>query len=115
VAIYALETRLPSYFIHRAFLKDAERFVLEQAKNLQKEAYEPNDYKVKIQDKTGTQTLNSIDEFQYSEFPNDTQFVELEYRGWRPVRFNVELRFDKEVMFTNLNITIESESPRQQA
>src|SRR6266576_2381700 len=112
MAKYAFQRRLPSYFVNRAFLKDAELFIQEKARNFQGENYNPEQYTIEIQDSLGTQTLASIDDFHYSEFPNDTRSIRLKHETYHPQYFVIRLTLDQE---PKLQIDLRSESPRQQA
>ena len=93
---YALERGLPSYVVNRSFLKDAEFFIYKKAKDFLGLDYRANNYRIKIQDGLGTQTLASIDEFRYSQFPDDTIAMQLQYEGGSPEYSNIELRLASE-------------------
>ena len=84
MAQYSFEKKLTStsYSVNRAFLKDAELFICKKAEDLQEEKYDRAKYQIQIQDRLGTQTLASIDEYRYSQFPNDTKSIQLEYYGF---------------------------------
>jgi hypothetical protein len=89
MAGYKFEKKLRSYSVNRRLLKDVELFLLEKAKELAEEKFKPDDYSVQIEDSLGTQTMSSIDEYQYSQFPNDTKTINLHYLSYRA---DVDLR-----------------------
>ena len=68
-----LKRQLSSYSVNRAFLKDSELFIRKKGEELLRENFDAKKYKIQIRDSLGTQTLESIDAFQYSQFPNNTQ------------------------------------------
>ena len=82
--------------MNRAFLKDSELFIRKKGEELLRENFDAKKYKIQIRDSLGTQTLESIDAFQYSQFPNDTQLlILLEYQDYSTkVDFTFELRLD---------------------
>jgi hypothetical protein len=111
---YAFERQLSSYSVNRAFLIDSELFIRKKAEELLRETFDAKKYKIQIQDSLGTQTLESIDEFQYSQFPNDTKSIRLEYQHYdRKVDFTFALQLDVNPSFSSVKITLSGDSPRQ--
>lgn len=115
------ETELPSTRVSRELLKSLENYIIERVRVYAegvKEGHRDNiqGLKITITDSFGAETINTINQFIPTKFPDSTESIEVSYSApWRTEfkRLDVIIKFNKERRHSTICISYEGTNSRE--
>ncbi|MHA1213099.1 MAG: hypothetical protein ACTSSH_11620 [Candidatus Heimdallarchaeota archaeon] len=110
---YSLNKKIKSTFVSLVLLQEVEKYLLEQGKSL----CENDDqiiYKAMIDDKFGTERIDSFVNYHRSTLPNEAKRVAL---GVRDSHYNqrIEISFSRDKDYSDLKVVIDGDSAKEKA
>lgn len=105
---FSLEKQIPSCHVTKGLLNDIEEFLTKELSQLNEEAHKNfgEYYKIKFTDRMGEEILNSIVDYKDTQFINSIYEVKQYYDIYKPVRFSIEIIFNKkDKIFSKVNIS----------
>lgn len=117
MAFFKLEKKIDSCLVTKNLLKQIEDYLLNE---LPKKADIPKEkfyeeYKLIVRDKIGEETLSNISEYKISLFSDSTNYVGHHLSIYRPIHLEVVIHFNKYKEFAKIEISYESDNPREDA
>jgi hypothetical protein len=114
---FKLEKQLPSCDVDKKLLKGIQDYLLARAKALAGEdILEGNDrFSVQIHDDLGVETVRSVDDIPGSQFLDSTKRIQLRLNlkyGLKGFPLEIDVKFDKDRIFSNLNIAYSGNDAR---
>jgi hypothetical protein len=114
---FKLEKQLPSCDVDKKLLKGIQDYLLARAKALAGEdILEGNDrFSVQIHDDLGVETVRSVDDIPGEQFLDSTRRIQLQLNlkyGLKSFPLEIDVKFDKDRIFSNLNIAYSGDDAR---
>jgi hypothetical protein len=119
---FRIETKLPSTRVTREFVKSLEHFISRRVDGLMDENDDRNEIasalKITITDALGSETMQTIDHFVPTKFPDTTKSIEFSFSG--PCNsalkgLELEMQFHKDRQFSRVRVSCENSNPRDLA
>lgn len=117
MAFFKLEKKIDSCLVTKNLLKQIEDYLLNE---LPKKTGIPKEkfcekHKLIVRDKVGEETLSNISEYKISLFSDSTNYVGQHLSIFRPIHLEVVIHFNKYKEFAKIEISYESDNPREDA
>jgi hypothetical protein len=119
---FRIETELPSTKVTRELVKSLEHFISRRVDALMGEKDDRNEIasalKITITDALGSETMQTIDHFVPTKFPDTTKSIELSFSGpWNSALkgLEIEIQFHKDRQFSRVRVSCENSNPRDLA
>ena len=107
---YSLSKKMPSCRVDKVLLGELEQYIKQKFETLSPKIT----YELNIKDSIGTETFNSIEEYNMTYFPNDTKNISIKCRT-SDYRMETNVSFDISLLSSELSIKINGGSARENA
>lgn len=114
---YSLEKKVPSCYVDKKLIEQLERYIKGRLTDsvqgiLRLDPEFRSDLDLKIKDKTGEESLSSIDEYHREKFSDDIKELSLHY-SIEYTDLSLRMRFSKTHMFSDLSIDLKCNGARE--
>lgn len=108
---------LPSIKIDKELISQLEKYILEEIPEISgiDKSIIQNKYSIEIVDMLGTSVFKSIAEFPLNSFQDGTKKIQLGFSIYEKTYSNVDISFSTNPFGSQINISIESNNPREKA
>ena len=117
MAFFKLEKKIDSCLVTKNLLKQIEDYLLNELPkktDIPKEKFFEN-YELIVRDKIGEEILLNISEYKISLFSDSTNYIGHHLSIYRPIHLEVVIHFNKYKEFAKIEISYESDNPREDA